>query len=314
MAMLGEGFYLGFVGMQLTLVLLAAPAATAGSICLDRARGTLTHMLVTDLSSAEIVLGKLAARLVPVLGLLACTLPLMEILALVGGLDPNALLGAFVVAVGIAVLGSSLALFFSLWVGKTHEAILGTYAVWGLWLLWTPISSIVRALFPKAFFFPPPFSADPFWLAFAPYRAPRLVAWQDYASFLEVTLALSAMLVAIAVFRLLRDRHPRFPQTPAVAILARAARRALRPGSPLAEAVAGLEPGFLAGMASQQAVAPVAGDRRALFRARRDLQLDRGRSGGHAGRALGQRLPGERGPADSQRHRGRLARRGAGPR
>ena len=221
MAMLGEGFYLGFVGMQLTLVLLAAPAATAGSICLDRARGTLTHMLVTDLSSAEIVLGKLAARLVPVLGLLACTLPLMEILALVGGLDPNALLGAFVVAVGIAVLGSSLALLFSLWVGKTHEAILGTYAVWGLWLLWTPISSIVRALFPNAFFFPPPFSADPFGLAFAPYRVPRLVAWQDYASFLGVTLALSAMLVAIAVFRL-RDCHPRFSQTPAVAILARA--------------------------------------------------------------------------------------------
>jgi ABC-type transport system involved in multi-copper enzyme maturation permease subunit len=202
MARLGEWSYLGFVGMQLTLVLLAAPAATAGSICLDRARGTLTHMLVTDLSSAEIVLGKLAARLVPILGLLACTLPLMEILALVGGLDPNALFGAFVVALGIAVLGSSLALFFSLWVGKTHEAILGTYAVWGLWLLWTPISSIVRVLFPQAGFLPPPRSADPFWLTFAPYRAPRLVAWQDYAWSLEVTLALSATLVAVAVFRL----------------------------------------------------------------------------------------------------------------
>ena len=202
MALLGKVFFLGFVAMQLTLVLLVAPAATAGSICLDRARGTLTHMLVTDLSSAEIVLGKLAARLVPVLGLLACSLPLMEILALVGGLDPDALLGAFIVAVGIAVLGSSLALFFSLWVGKTHEAILATYAVWGLWLLWRPISSIGRALFPQAGFLPPPFSANPFWLAFAPYQAPRSVAWQDYASFLEVTLALSAMLLAIAVFRL----------------------------------------------------------------------------------------------------------------
>ncbi len=200
--MLGQGFFFGFVGMQLTLVLLAAPAATAGSICLDRARGTLKHMLVTDLSSAEIVLGKLAARLVPVLALLACALPLMEILALVGGLDPNALLGASVVALGIAVLGSSLALFFSLWVGKTHEAILLTYAVWGLWLLWTPIVSIVGALFPQVFFLMPPRSADPFWLAFAPHRTPRLVSWQDFASFLEVMLAVSAMLVAMAVFRL----------------------------------------------------------------------------------------------------------------
>ena len=150
------------------------------------------------------MLGKLAAQLVPVLGLLACTLPLLEILALVGGLDPNALLGAFVVAVGIAVLGSSLALFFSLWVGKTHEAILGTYAVWSVWLLWAPISSIVRLLFPKAMFLPPPLSADPFWLAFAPYRA-QLVAWQDYVLFLEVALAVSAMLVAMAVFRLRRS-------------------------------------------------------------------------------------------------------------
>ena len=44
-------------------MMLAAPAATAGAICVDRARGTLTHMLATDLSDPEIVLGKLAARL-----------------------------------------------------------------------------------------------------------------------------------------------------------------------------------------------------------------------------------------------------------
>src|SRR5262245_568584 len=57
---------------ELAMVLLVSPAATAGAICLDRARGTLAHMLVTDLSSAEIVLGKLAARLLPVLGMLLC--------------------------------------------------------------------------------------------------------------------------------------------------------------------------------------------------------------------------------------------------
>ena len=34
MAMLGQWFYVAVVGMQLSLVLLAAPAATAGAICL----------------------------------------------------------------------------------------------------------------------------------------------------------------------------------------------------------------------------------------------------------------------------------------
>ena len=35
MARLGEAFFLGVVGTQLTLVLMVAPAATAGAICLD---------------------------------------------------------------------------------------------------------------------------------------------------------------------------------------------------------------------------------------------------------------------------------------
>ena len=68
---------------QLAIVLLAA--ATAGAICLDRARGTLAHMLVTDLSSIETVLGKLAARMMHVLGILLCVLPVLSLGALLGG-------------------------------------------------------------------------------------------------------------------------------------------------------------------------------------------------------------------------------------
>ena len=131
----GRQFYAAVIGTELTLVLLAAPAATAGAICIDKARGTLTHLLVTDLTDAEIVLGKLAARLVPVLGLVACSLPVVSLLTLLGGVDPDAMLGAFAVTVGVALLGCALALVFSLWAGKTHEALLGTYAVLGLWLL-----------------------------------------------------------------------------------------------------------------------------------------------------------------------------------
>ena len=75
LAVIGEQTYRSFVMIELTLILLVAPAVTAGAICLDKTRGTLDHMLVTDLSNAEIVLGKLAVRLIPVLGLIACVLP-----------------------------------------------------------------------------------------------------------------------------------------------------------------------------------------------------------------------------------------------
>ena len=108
-------------------MLLAAPAATAGAICLDKARGTLDHMLATDLSNAEIVLGKIGVRLVPVLGLIACVLPLTALTSLLGGIDPLALFGSFMTSIACAALGCSLALTISVWGRKTHEVLMITY-------------------------------------------------------------------------------------------------------------------------------------------------------------------------------------------
>ena len=127
------------IGVELALVMLAAPAATAGAICLDRARGTLAHMLMTDLSDSEIVLGKLAARLLPVLGLVACTWPVMAISSLLGGIDPIALTLAFAIIVAVAVLGCTMALALSVWARKSHEVILATYTVFILGMLLWPI-------------------------------------------------------------------------------------------------------------------------------------------------------------------------------
>jgi ABC-type transport system involved in multi-copper enzyme maturation permease subunit len=199
-AILGRRFFLGLIGTQLALVLLAAPAATAGAICVDRARGTLMHMLVTDLSVGEIVLGKLAARLAPVLLMIACTLPVLEILTLLGGVDPNAILGALIVTVGVAVLSCSLAMTLSLWVGKTHQALLCTYAVLFLWLLAGPMIKLLASTigwpWPA-----PPLSSEPFFLALAPYWSPGKVGWVDYVLFLAVTVSIAALLTGVAILR-----------------------------------------------------------------------------------------------------------------
>jgi ABC-type transport system involved in multi-copper enzyme maturation permease subunit len=84
-AKLGSQFFYALTLTQFTLIALAAPATAAGAICLDRERGTLTHMLVTDLSSVEIILGKLGVRLIPALLLMACGLPVMFLASLFGG-------------------------------------------------------------------------------------------------------------------------------------------------------------------------------------------------------------------------------------
>ncbi len=127
----------------------------------------------------------------------------MELLTLLGGVDPDALLGAFIVTIGVAVLGCCLALFFSLRVRRTHEALLATYAVWGLWLLGPPMLDQVARMSGLSLYIPPA-TVDPFRLAFAPYWRPNSVETQDYLAFLAGTWGISAVLALVAVWTMRR--------------------------------------------------------------------------------------------------------------
>ena len=49
-AKIGEAYFYAMVGVQLALTMIVAPAATAGAVCVERSRGSLAHMLVTDLT------------------------------------------------------------------------------------------------------------------------------------------------------------------------------------------------------------------------------------------------------------------------
>jgi ABC-type transport system involved in multi-copper enzyme maturation permease subunit len=201
-AELGESYFYAMIGVELALVLLAAPAATAGAICVDRARGALAHVLVTDLSDAEIILGKLAARVVPILALVACTWPVMAISSLLGGIDPLALTLAFAIMIAFAVLGCSLAFMLSVWARKAHEVVLVVYFVWGVLLLAWPIwyaLSLARLVWGPDHWL---LVANPFYLAFAPYTAPRQIGFEDYLGFFGAAIAVSVAAVLLAVWRM----------------------------------------------------------------------------------------------------------------
>jgi ABC-type transport system involved in multi-copper enzyme maturation permease subunit len=199
-ARVGEKLFYAIVGIQLSLVLLAAPAATAGSVCLDKTRGTLTHLLVTDLRDREIILGKLAARLVPVMSLVGCCLPILFLGTLFGGMDPGALVGAVLVTFGVAVFGCVLALTLSVWAKKAYEVLLATYMVWILLLLvyplWTAAARAGTALPPAWLAY-----ANPFLLAFVPYIAAGSTTIYQPLCFLGVVLAVSAGLLVLAINR-----------------------------------------------------------------------------------------------------------------
>ncbi len=202
LARVGEGFYYALVGTQLALLLLAAPAATAGAVCQDKARGALLHLLVTDLSDAEIVLGKLAARLVPVFSLLLAGLPVLAVATLLGGIDPGSVFGAFLVSAGVAVFGCALALALSVWAGRTQEALLAAYLVEAVGLLAAPVWVLVGQFARGPVAAGPPAwvkKSNPFWLAFAPYASPRSSGPDDPLWFLAGSLALAAVLTLAAV-------------------------------------------------------------------------------------------------------------------
>jgi ABC-type transport system involved in multi-copper enzyme maturation permease subunit len=202
MAQVGRAFFGAIVFSQITLALLAAPAATAGAVCLDKGRGNLALLLITGLSDAELVLGKLAARLVPVVGLVGCALPVLALGSLLGGIDPASLAGALAVTVAVATLCAAIAFAFSVWGTKPHEVLLATLAVETIWLLAVPVWELfvwLRGL-PK----PPRWvlSAHPYILAFAPYDRPGSVDLRDYVGFVTGALGISAALAAVSIARL----------------------------------------------------------------------------------------------------------------
>jgi ABC-type transport system involved in multi-copper enzyme maturation permease subunit len=158
--------------------------------------------------------------LLPVLGLLACTIPVLAILGLLGGVDPESLVGAALVSLGVAVLSATLAMTVSVWATRTQKVLFVTYSVILAWIGADFGCRLVLASFGRA---PQPTSLawiNPFWLAFAPFHSPGQSALLFQSVFLASTLALATGMaawsvartraVAIAQFnRLERPRQPR---------------------------------------------------------------------------------------------------------
>jgi ABC-type transport system involved in multi-copper enzyme maturation permease subunit len=202
-ATVGKSFFYTLSTLQLALILLAAPAATAGALGMERARGNLLQMLVTDLSDAEIVLGTLAARLAPVLSLIACAVPVTALAALLGGIDFSALLAVLVVSVPLALLACALTLCVSVWVARAHEVLTAVYMAEAAWLIaapfWDSLGSLGLGPTPAWLW-----KANPWVLAFAPYGEPGYAGVVDYAAFVTGMLLVSAALLGVTMAQLRR--------------------------------------------------------------------------------------------------------------
>jgi ABC-type transport system involved in multi-copper enzyme maturation permease subunit len=130
-----EATFISFAGAQGAALLCLIPALVAGVIADEHQRKTLHYLLASRLSSAEIVLGKLGARLVHVTTFVALGIPVVCLLALYGGLNPDNVFYVYLGTLSIAVFASGLSILISIMARRPRDAILVTYGIGALWLL-----------------------------------------------------------------------------------------------------------------------------------------------------------------------------------
>ena len=148
--------------------------------------------------------GNSALGLAPVVGLVACGVPVACLSALLGGIDFGAIAGSFIVSLSLAVLVCTLALTISVWATKPHEVLMAVYMILGFWLMalpiWEGVSSGGKIIAPPEWFQ----KANPYVLVFASFYKPGFTGPADFAVFAGIVLALSAALATLSIVRIRR--------------------------------------------------------------------------------------------------------------
>jgi ABC-type transport system involved in multi-copper enzyme maturation permease subunit len=147
---LGSADALGkFVGGYITLlvrqhfflIVLVTPPFVAGAVADEKSRGTLQDLLIAQLSSWEIVVGKLLGRLAQVGYVALAALPLLAVLAGFGEISFVAVLAVAVVSLAPLFSLSALSILASVWATQTRDAVLRVF----LWLAFAVTAGIAAS-------------------------------------------------------------------------------------------------------------------------------------------------------------------------
>src|SRR5205085_1149584 len=109
------------------LVLAIVPALTAGSLGQEKERGTLFALFGTELTSRQILLGKLLGRLMPILRLLLTALPVLVFVTMYTGRGLTPLMLALAQEVIFAFTLGAVCLLFGIWIRRAADAMIASY-------------------------------------------------------------------------------------------------------------------------------------------------------------------------------------------
>ena len=109
--------------VQLLLTLFFAVLSAASAVAQEKDRRTFLLLLLTDMHDYEIVLGKLLGALLPIAVQLLVTAPVLAMLLLLGGIDPEQVVQAVLVLGAAAFAAGSLGGLIALWRDRTFQAL-----------------------------------------------------------------------------------------------------------------------------------------------------------------------------------------------
>ncbi|MFM7159122.1 MAG: ABC transporter permease, partial [Planctomycetaceae bacterium] len=112
-----------FALVQLSLVLFFAPLFAASRVAQEKDRQTLVLLLLTDLRSHELVLGKLGAALLSVAVLLAASAPVLVLVGLLGGTSLGQIGWSLALSGAVGLAAGSWGAMVAFWREKTFQTL-----------------------------------------------------------------------------------------------------------------------------------------------------------------------------------------------
>jgi hypothetical protein len=121
--------------LQLAVAMPFSALLVASAVALEKDRKTIDLLLMTNLSNAELVLGKLFAGMLTVVVVIVAAWPLLVIMSLLGGVAAEQIFRVQAVTLASALLAGSVGSTIALWREKTFQALAMTALVLVLWLV-----------------------------------------------------------------------------------------------------------------------------------------------------------------------------------
>ncbi len=145
---LGQMFFFFFSLFCVAAMALVGPVLTSTAINTERLHKTLHVLLMTPLTSWQIVSGKLFSRLLTAFMLIGLSLPVLALVRLLGGVELQQMFGIVAIAAATAMSTAALGLLLSVIVHRAYAVILLSYVLIGVAYLFTPamILSYVNAV------------------------------------------------------------------------------------------------------------------------------------------------------------------------